>query len=208
MRTVFSVIAFALLLLYPAAVYYGLTRLGTRQVVWLLIPLLLLGVLSRMPRERGARWAEALKAPAAMALLLSLTAFFDDRRFLLATPVLINLVLLVGFAGSLRGKTPLVERFARLQVDDLSEAEVKYCRQVTIVWSLFFVLNGSLAGLLALLAPLSVWALYTGAIAYVLIGLLGASEYALRKYRFGRYNDGLLDRILRAVLPARPMSRT
>ena len=60
--------------------------------------------------------------------------------------MLINLVLLVGFAGSLRDGTPLVERFARMQVDDLSPAEIDYCRKVTRSGASFFVLNGSIAG--------------------------------------------------------------
>jgi len=37
----------------------------------------------------------------------------------------------------------------------LSAAEVRYCRSVTQVWSAFFVLNGSMAGVLALAAPLA-----------------------------------------------------
>jgi uncharacterized membrane protein len=203
MRTVVRGVLFVLLLAYPAAVYYGLTHLAPRQLALWLLPLLALTVLARMPRERSRQWLEALKAPAVMAVLLALTAVFDDPRFLLATPVLINLVLLVGFAGSLRSRMPLVERFARMQVDDLSPAEIAYCRKVTQVWSGFFVLNGSTAGLLALLAPVSWWALYTGIVAYVLMGLLGATEYVLRKYRFGRFGQNPLDRLLQSLLPQR-----
>ena len=141
-----------------------------------------------------------------MAVLLALTAILNDHRFLLATPVLINLGLLIAFAGSLHTDRPLVERFARLQVDDLSAAEVRYCRRVTIVWSLFFVLNGATAGLLAVAAPLSWWALYTGLIAYLLIGVVAASEYVIRKHNFGRYNGSPVDRLLRMVLPQRSAS--
>jgi uncharacterized membrane protein len=203
MRTVLSVAAFVAVLIYPAVVYYALTRLNARELAWLLLPVLLAGVLARLPRERGARYWDALKVPAAMALLIALTALLNDHRFLLVTPVLVNAILLAGFAGSLRTKTPLVERFARLQVADLSPDEVEYCRQVTWVWSLFFVLNGGTAALLALTAPLSWWAIYTGLLAYLLIGLIGGTEYVVRKYRFGRYGNTPIDRALRAVLPAR-----
>lgn len=203
MRTVLSVAAFVAVLIYPAVVYYALTRLNARELAWLLLPVLLAGVLARLPRARSARYWDALKVPAVMALLIALTALLNDHRFLLATPVLANAILLAGFAGSLRTKMPLVERFARMQVADLSHDEVEYCRQVTWVWSLFFVLNGSTAALLALAAPLSWWALYTGLIAYLLIGLIGATEYVVRKYRFGRYGTTPIDRALRAVLPRR-----
>jgi uncharacterized membrane protein len=203
MRTALGVAGFVLVLAYPAAVYYGLTQLAPRQLAFVLVPLLVVGALARIPKERGQAVRDGLKLPAVMALLLALTALFDDRRFLLATPVLINAVLLAGFAGSLRTARPIVERFARMQVDDLSAAEIDYCRTVTKVWSLFFVVNGAVAALLALLAPLSWWALYTGIVAYVLMGLLGASEYVVRKYRFGRFSGHLLDRALQSVLPQR-----
>ena len=87
-----------------------------------------------------------------------------------------------------------------MQVSDLSVEELRYCRTVTQVWSAFFVLNGGTALAPALLAPLSWWALYNGLLAYLLIGLLGASEYVIRKRRLGRFGDNLLDRALRAVL--------
>jgi uncharacterized membrane protein len=200
MRTALGIAAFVLALLYPAIVYYALTRLGARELALVLLPIVAIMAIARMPRERRARSLQALATPAAMAVLIGLTALLDDPRFLLAMPVLVNAILLAGFAGSLLGEMPLVERFARMQVDDLSQEEVEYCRQVTLTWCVFFVCNGGIAGLLAVLAPLSWWALYTGLLSYVLIGLLGASEYVIRKYRFGRYGTTPLDRVLRAVL--------
>jgi uncharacterized membrane protein len=201
MRTALGIAAFAVALLYPAIVYFALTRMGAREVAWLLVPALAAATVARLPRERRQRSLRALATPAAMALLIALTALLDDDRFLLAMPVLVNAILLAGFAGSLLGQMPLVERFARTQVDDLTAEEVGYCRAVTWSWSAFFVLNGGIAALLALLAPLSWWALYTGLLSYLLIGLMGATEYVIRKYRFGRYGRTPIDRVLRAVLP-------
>ena len=203
MRTVLGIAAFVVALLYPGIVYFALTRMDARELAWLLLPVVLLAALSRLPRERRARSLQALATPAAMALLIALTALLDDRRFLLVMPVLVNAILFAGFAGSLLGETPLVERFARMQVDDLSPAEVEYCRHVTWTWSAFFVVNGGIAALLAWLAPLSWWALYTGFLSYVLIGLLGATEYVIRKYRFGRYGATPIDRVLRTILERR-----
>jgi uncharacterized membrane protein len=194
MRTVLTVLAAALTVAYPLAVYFGLTRLGTRSVVVLLAFVMVAGVIVQK------RKLSELKGVLAAALVLALTAFFDDHRFLLATPVLINLGLLATFGGSLRTETPIVEKFARMQVSDLSLEEIRYCRSVTQVWSVFFVLNGTAAAVLALAAPLSWWALYTGLIAYGLIGGLGAFEYVIRKRRFGRFGDNPIDRMLRAWL--------
>lgn len=201
MRAVLTIVMAALTVLYPLAVYYGLTRLGTRSVVIVLA--VLLGLRGLMKWKTLVREPRELIGVLLIGGALLCSALFDEPRFLLATPVLINAGLFITFAGSLATDTPLIERFARMQVSDLSPEELRYCRTVTQVWSGFFVLNGGTALALALLAPLSWWALYNGLLAYVLIGLLGASEYVIRKRRFGRFGDNPIDRVLRAVLVPR-----
>jgi uncharacterized membrane protein len=124
----------------------------------------------------------------------------DDRRFVLALPVLTNAALFAHFASSLR-TVPIAERFARAQHGDLPEREVAYCRSVTRVWCAFFVLNGGVTAALGLWAPLAWWTLYTGAISYVLVGLLVAAEYIVRKARFRRYGSSVVDRLLSRILP-------
>jgi uncharacterized membrane protein len=74
----------------------------------------------------------------------------------------------------------MIERFARLQEPHLSETAIRYTRQVTIVWCVFFVLNGSIALYTALFCEMKTWALYNGLIAYVLMGALFAGEYLVR----------------------------
>lgn len=201
------VVGTVLVLLYPLAVYLALTRYdGRLSMLGLLTVAVMFGVLRWSQAESGAR-LNALAAPAMLACLAGVSLLLDDHRFVLALPVLINAGLLVTFASSLSTDMPLVERFARMQIDDLSPAELRYCRTVTVVWSAFFVLNGLAAGLLALLAPTAWWALYTGLIAYLLIGALGAGEYIVRKLRFGRYGTGLHDRLLSNLLPAPSVER-
>jgi uncharacterized membrane protein len=133
---------------------------------------------------------------------MGLSALLDDARFVLALPVLINGVLFLQFALSLRA-TPMVERFARMQDPNLGPAQVAYCRSVTKVWCVFFVLNGGFSAYLALFAEVSSWALYTGIVAYVLMGVLGASEYLVRKARFREYGPGLHDRLISRIFPPR-----
>jgi len=97
----------------------------------------------------------------------------------------------------------MIERFARLQVQDLSAAELGWCRRWTFIWCAFFTANGLAALALALAAPLAWWTLYNGLLAYGLIGLLCAGEYVLRKRRFGRFSDTLPDRLLATLLRRR-----
>ena len=107
------------------------------------------------------------------------------------------------FGGSLWTDRPMVERFARLHVDDLSDAELRYCRSVTKVWCGFFVVNGSIALYLALAGDVESWAVFTGFVSYVLIGMLLGAEYIYRHWRFRRFVGGFADPVLKWFFPPR-----
>jgi uncharacterized membrane protein len=188
---------------YPPAVFFGLRELAPRALALVLLVLLAPALIRRLRAPRGDLAASL--GPIAPAVLLAIaTALLGDPVLLLLAPALVNLALLVAFGGSLRaGKRPMVERFARLQEPDLPAEAVPYCRSVTIVWALFFAANAAACVVLAFAAPRSWWALYTGLLAYVLVGALFTAEYVVRKARFRRYGDTLPDRMLAAVFPPR-----
>ena len=97
-------------------------------------------------------------------------------------PVVVSGGMLGAFAWSLRrGATPLVERFARkLEKQPLDARGVAYCRRVTWAWVIF--LSAHLGVTVATLwASAEVWALYNGAIAYGLMGLMFAGEWLIRR---------------------------
>ena len=142
--------------------------------------------LSRVRSFKGLRSRELLWVGAAISGLIFSSILFDDQRFLLTMPVLVNAVLLAGFGVSLLGgRTPIVESFTRAAGEILSAEQVGYCRSVTKVWCWFFALNGLVSLWLALWGSVASWGLYTGGLAYILVGLLFAGEYAVRKIRFG-----------------------
>jgi uncharacterized membrane protein len=201
--TILAVLNAVLVLLYPLAVYFGLSRLSARSLGLLLCALLLPSLLWRLRSARRADLLAVLRIPLAVLAVVALGIVFDDKRFMLVMPVLINAALLVTFASSLRG-TPMVERFARLQNPSLPLDHVPYCRAVTKVWCAFFAFNVLVCALLALYATLSSWALYTGLLAYLLMGALGAGEYVVRKARFREYGSGLHDRLIARLFPPPP----
>lgn len=204
MRRALGALSVLLLLAYPALVYVGLTRLSARGVGLLLLLVLLPPHLARALRREGRRHLLAvLPLPIGIAAVLLLAVVVDDERFVLALPVLVNVVLLATFAASLRGEVTMVERFARMQVDELSDEEVAYCRGVTLAWCGLFVLNGVVIAVLAVTGPLSWWTAWTGGIAYGLVGLLFGVELLIRKARFRRYGDGLADRLFARLFPPR-----
>ncbi len=162
-------------LAYPFAVYLGLEHLSPRLFA------LLLGALwlARMFSGKQTPLSRTLTTVALLFCLL--LALAGEPALLRWYPVLITLALLGLFAGSLCSGMPIIERLARLSEPELPPAAVRYTRQVTWVWVGYFVVNASIASGLALWAPLSWWTLYTGLIAYLLMGLLFAGEWLVRQ---------------------------
>lgn len=177
-----SVLAAAITLLYPLAIWFGHGRIEPR---WL-AGLLLVAAISRLPALKlngVARWSVA------GALLLVAVAIWSNMLLPLKLyPVLVNAALLAGFAYSLSTPMSAVERMARLRGEDFPPVAQAYMRKVTQVWCVFFVINGAIAFGTALWAPEAVWSLYTGVISYALMALLFGAEYLVR-LRFKRLHN-------------------
>lgn len=162
-------------LAYPFAVHLGRSELSPRLFAVLLGGLWLLRSLLGGQNPGGR-----LTAAAALAFCL-LLGLANEASLLLWYPVLISLALLGLFGASLVVGPPVIERLARLREPDLPAYAVRYTRRVTAVWVGFFAVNALVATLLALYAPLAWWTLYTGVIAYALMGTLFAGEWLLRQ---------------------------
>jgi uncharacterized membrane protein len=167
-------------LLYPFVVYFGLEHFKPWQVGLLLGALWLARVLTS-PARVGNRWM----AGAAIAFCV-LVMVVGNAQLLRWYPVLISTFMLGLFGSSLIYGPPVVERLARLREPELPAVAIAYTRLVTQVWSGFFLVNGLIAAGLTLWAPLSWWTLYTGLIAYGLMGLLFAGEWWVRQRVRGR----------------------
>jgi len=198
-----SVLQVVLGIAYPVLIFFALAWLEPREVGLVVLGLAGLRLVTARFGAAMAFAREVWLPAVAVAVVAVGTAIWNDPMGLLLAPVLINVALLMSFGGSLFGARPIVERFARLQSDDLSEAEVVYCRRVTRVWCVFFVVNGSIALYLALARDIETWAFFTGFISYVLIGLLFATEYVYRHWRFRRYLGGFADPLLKWCFPPR-----
>jgi len=160
------------------------------------------GLIIRMKNNDSHKNLRAiLPVPLSVIALILLSMVLKDKRFMLSMPALVNLVLLWSFGLSLRDESSMIERFARMQNPKLTNEQVTYCRNVTRIWCVFFVFNGGIAALLALAFPIEWWALFTGFLTYVFMGLMFASEYIFRKYRFREYGTGPQDRLLKAIFP-------
>jgi uncharacterized membrane protein len=199
---VLGVVGALFVIAYPVYVYVALEHVSTRPLALGLAALLGVGLIFRLNGARRAHALVAARVPMMLVVILLVGSFFDDRRFVLALPVVTNALFLTHFVTSLR-TMPIAERFARAQESDLSPRQVAYCRSITVAWSVFFVVNGAICGALALFAPIAWWTLYTGLLSYVALGAMVAVEYVIRKARFRTYGTAPVDRALSRIFPPR-----
>lgn len=183
--TALRVLGAIALIAYPAFVWLGLSAGSPRQVALLLLLVMLPALIFRVRKSARPEVRGLAAVPIAIVSVLVAGALLDRADYIRMTPVASNLVLLIAFGSTLRrGSMPMIERFARLQTDELGPPQLAWCRLWTWIWCGFFVANGTTALMLALWASTRWWALYNGLLCYLLIGGLFALEWLLRRRRF------------------------
>ena len=175
MRQLLKAAVVVLTVAYPFMIYLGLQHYSATT----LLPLLLLLLILRW--FAGNRPGERFVLVAVLVVLVVVGLVWGHRLGLKFYPAMVNLGFFVLFAGSLLSPPSFVERLARLREPDLPPRAVAYTRRVTQVWSVFFVVNGSIAAFTAFYASDETWALYNGFIAYLLIGTLACGEWLVRR---------------------------
>lgn len=118
------------------------------------------------------------------AALLLAGAYFASTYFVWLVPSFAYLWLAVLFGHTLWIPPSLCERLVRLQYPDFIPGIAEYLRELTWVWTLFFAINVVVCALIPALAGQKVWAVYTGVLVYLLMGLLGVGEWFYRHRRF------------------------
>lgn len=179
-RLLLQVVTVLVLIGYPFAVYVGLTYWGIAIIAPFMLILFTLRLTLTQGKLRELVWL--FKAVALIGGLLALASWsLKQTQWLLYYPVIVNLALLLLFSYSLFKPPTIVERLARLSEPDLPPQAIIYTRRVTQVWSLFFIINGSIALYSCLSGDIKLWTLYNGAISYLLIGILMSVEWLIRK---------------------------
>ena len=121
-----------------------------------------------------------LRVVAAAGLVWLIYALHGSRFFRLY-PLAVVLVVLGVFAQSLLpGRTPVAERVALRMGESPTPSLRRYCRAATRAWAIFLSLH-ALVTLASVFCSPRVWALYNGAIAYVLLGAMFLGEYLVRR---------------------------
>jgi uncharacterized membrane protein len=91
-------------------------------------------------------------------------------------------VLGVTFGKSLMpGRVALCTELADKERGPLSAREVRYTRQVTAAWTLFFFVITAVSILLFVAAPLRIWSLFINFCVLPLVGAMFVAEYQVRR---------------------------
>lgn len=175
MKQLLKAVIIVLSIAYPFMVYWGLQHYPASK----LLPLLL--ILLALRWIVGNKTSERMILVAILAAVVIVAFTWGHQLGLKFYPAMVNLGFLILFAGSLISPPSFVERLARIRQPNLSPEGVAYTQKVTWMWSVFFLINGSIAAMTALWASNEVWTLYNGFIAYVLIGILAGGEWIIRR---------------------------
>jgi acyl-coenzyme A synthetase/AMP-(fatty) acid ligase/uncharacterized membrane protein len=170
---------------YPFIVFIGLVVLKVPLRIFSLA-LILFGLFFFLSTTAG----KTGKKPLPQAFLLSTLGLIclvtNIPLVLKLYPVVISAALLGAFGSTLFSPPSMVYRLAIIMdksiPGSLGEPRIaQYCRKVTLVWCVFFILNGTAAALPVFFGSERIWVLYNGGIFYGLMAIFFAVEYLIRR---------------------------
>lgn len=176
------------MIFYPLLVHFLiLLEVPVVAVIGLVITsLVYFYILLQVRQTARARFAwigmYALLATVGIVNLLTQTVYA-----LYLPPIFINVSLMFLFAVTLRaGSMPLVERLMRMEYPngDLPRPLLRYARNLTRGWVVYFAAIALISLLLAATAPLEIWSLFANVLSYVFAILLVLAQYAYRAWRY------------------------
>jgi uncharacterized membrane protein len=162
-------------LAYPFVVYFTIRTVTPILIVAGLLAVLGLRLLFARTGERRNLAPYLFGAIGTLSL-----AYWVPTFGLKVYPIVVNLGLAIVFGLSLMFTPTAIERIARIREPHLSPAGVSYTRKVTVVWTAFFLINAGISVWTVVAGSLELWTIYNGLIAYVAIGVVFATEYAVR----------------------------
>ncbi|HEY9097756.1 MAG TPA: hypothetical protein VIN38_02700 [Thiobacillus sp.] len=95
-----------------------------------------------------------------------------------------NLMLAAVFGVTLaRGRQALCSRFAEAFHGGLTPELIRYTRQLTLAWTLFFITISLISGLLFAFTPIDTWSVFANFMTFPLVLLMFIVEYPIRLHK-------------------------
>ena len=124
-------------ILYPLFIYLSLQTFSPRVIA---VCIGLVAVISMISKSKSTYNMRLLVPMIGVTLICLLSAISNQPDFMLYLPVLISLNLFITFGYSLLRPPSMIEMFARRMTSmALQTEQIRYCRQVTLAWVIFFV---------------------------------------------------------------------
>ena len=179
----YPVLVFVLLAVFKAPV-----RIISLCAVALALVLFLSATGNASKGRGGRRKLNPKNLISSIFFLLAGTACFatNSALFLKLYPLAVCGTFFFVFAMSLASPPNIIFRFATLQDKSILGSPFKgrveaYCKKVTLVWCGFFILNSLAAAWTAFYGSERAWAVYNGGLSYIIMGLIFAVEFFIRK---------------------------
>ena len=176
---IIRVVVSILVIIYPFLIYFGLGVLDIRIIAILLLSIMIVRS-AFMPDTRSIQKRGMLGG---CCVIVALVLIFNDPLYLKFYPVMMSVLVFSIFTMSLITPPSVIEIFARMHFkeQELPAHVVKYTRNLTKIWCVFFVLNG-LVALYTVKQSIEIWTLYNGLISYILMGVLFTGEILFRHF--------------------------
>ena len=174
--------------MYPILVFYFLIikKVPVRVFSLFTIALGLFGFIAGILKKSGKKYDSGFWNPLLLVIVGGAGFIINTDMIPKLFPVIINIMLLFTFGITLFDPPPMIYRFAILMDKSIPESPGQkkiesYCYKVTVIWVVFFIVNGSIAALTVFCGSDLTWAVYNNAVAPVMTGLLFIGEFIVRK---------------------------
>ncbi len=173
-----KVILALLLLAYPFLVYWGIQVVSPSVIGLFLLTIVLLRFWHF--KKHLKKFPALPVVTIACSVLLTWGSFNNSEFALKLYPVVVNISFFAVFAYSLIKPPSVITLVASLK-EELNDKAIAYTIKVTKVWCFFFIINGSIASYTVFAQDKSYWLIYNGFISYLLMGMLVAGEWLIRR---------------------------
>jgi len=184
-----NILSNTVLAIYPILVFYFLLIKKVPVRVFSVFTLalaffgLFIGILNKNGKKFGFSFWNSILLMAIGGVSFIINSDMIPKLF----PVFVNIVLLYNFGITLWRPPVMIYRFAVLADKSIPESigqkEIAaYCYKVTVIWVVFFIVNGTLAAFTVFYGSDFIWTVYNNAVAPALTGILFAGEFIARKF--------------------------
>ena len=199
-KSIFNILFNIVLAMYPILVFYFLIiqnvpiRIFSLCIIAFALFEFIVRILIKSKKKHGFKFGNSI-----LFLLIGVLGFIINSNFILKLyPVFMNIILLYTFGITLFHQPTIIYRFAVLADKSIpnSHKENKisaYCYKVTVVWVVFFIINGSIAAFTVFSGSDLIWAVYNNGISYMLVGILFTVEFIVRQFVHKKISRSITD---------------